>query len=252
MKRIISLAIILILSLSFTTFAAYDEFVLLDTSVKHNATSVDATNRTITLYFSTEVSSGDVTIKEDNIDFTDYTSGANMIDAKKYEITFNNDLVYGATYEINFSDLKSLRGMNEIDLVGDFELIFTVEEAPEMAITSISPITGLGAGAVNEVSNFTADDSLQGALINFENYSSGNKDLTIVMAVYDSNGLVKKSVTSEKRLLPNSSLTIGVGTVIPSVTYDSVAFAGGKVKIFIWDNLSNKKPFIGSCEFEIQ
>ena len=134
-----------------------------------------------------------------------------------------------------------------------FTAFASEEDAPIIEVTSVSIISGVGDGAINTESALTANNTVQGWIINLKNNDTTTaKDVTIFCGIYDSNGLLIKVVTSEKEIAPDTADSIGLGTVIPATSSSSVEIAGGKAKLFIWNNLTDRSPYVDKYEFNIQ
>lgn len=125
------------------------------------------------------------------------------------------------------------------------------EVAPVVEITDVKLMAGIGSDSITFPENLVADDSLQGWTIDVKNNADEAQVLTVVCCLYDAKGLLKKVVTSDKTIAAGADDTIGFGTVIPAVSASGVAFTGGKAKLYFWNNVSDKVPFVGAKEFSI-
>lgn len=251
MKKIISLLIVLVLVLSFTSFAS--NFVIESTSVPEGSSAVSAKEGTIILTFNDNVSfasilTTNVTKNGTDLTMADFDVNLNGLDAKKVDISFFSDLEYGATYVIDFSGYTN---ESQTAVSGTSTLTFTVETAPVVDLKSKTLISGVGTATITNPTNFVANDTLQGLSLELENKADAAKVVTVVLGLFDVNGLLKKMITTEKSIAATSTDTVGIGTIIPSVTDTSVSYAGGKAKAYIWDNLTNKSPYVGSVEYDI-
>lgn len=125
------------------------------------------------------------------------------------------------------------------------------EEAPAVEIKNIKLMSGIGSGVIDFPEFLVADDTLQGWSVEVKNNTAEEQLLTIVCCLYDANGLLKKVVTSDKNIAAGADDIIGLGTVIPVSSASGVAFSGGKAKLYFWNNVSDKVPFVGAEEFSI-
>ena len=249
MKKILCLALALILTLSFTAFAS--DFVFVSSSVENGATAVYAKEDKIYLTFNEEVTAATVSVKKGSAAFTEFIPSIDIMDNTKIVVDFDNDLEYGATYELDFSAATGVSGA----LTGEAKKItFTVEDAPVVDVTFASLLNGVGTGTINTTATtLTAGIATpQGWLVNIENNSAEIKDVVLFCGIYDSNGMLIKVVTSEKTIAAGDSDAIGLGTVIPATSASSVTVAGGKAKLFVWNNVTDRSPYVGAFEFAIQ
>lgn len=254
MKKLLCLAFALILTLSFTAFAS--EFICVKTSVD-GASVIWAKEKSISIEFSQEVNNVVVNVTENGEIFNDFNATRNLENTKVVDVVFDNDLEYGATYVIDFSGCVAT---GDIPLTGSKTFhTFTVEAAPVVEVTSASILNGIGTGTITTADELSANDTVQGFVVNLKNndYTEA-KSVAVFGAIYDSNGTLIKVVTSEKTIAADTEDTVGLGTVIPSVDvksadpYVSVAVAGGKAKLFIWNSVVDKSPYVGSITFDIQ
>ena len=156
---------------------------------------------------------------------------------------------YSTKYEFDFSGCKCAEN---VALSGNVKkLTFTTEAAPVVEVTDAKLISGIGSGTITYPTEITANNSLQGWVIDVKNNTEEAKTVTVVCTLYDVNGLLKKVVTSDKTIAAAATDSIGLGTVIPTTSDSGVAFSGGKAKIYIWNNVADKSPFVGAYEFSI-
>ncbi|MFA7636490.1 MAG: hypothetical protein WCX81_01860 [Monoglobales bacterium] len=251
MKKIVCLALALVLSLSFAALASGD-FVCTATSVANGATNVYYKEGKVSITFNDEVNTVLVSMKKAGAAFVDFTATRNAVNTNVVDVVFDNDsnpatpyyLDFNVRYEIDFSGCKKA---GDIAVSGINKIEFTVEPAPILEVESSTLISGVGTSTITHPSYFTGDNSLQGCTINLKNKDASNsKTVTIVCALYDDNGLIDKMVTSKKVIAAGSSDTIGLGTIIPTTV------SGGKAKLFIWNDVSEKRPYVGSIEYDIQ
>ncbi len=248
MKKILSFALILVLSLSFTAFAS--DFSMISSSVDDGATVVYTKEGTITLGFNAAVGTVAVSVKKDNAVFNDYLASINVIDSTKIDIAFDADLAYGSTYVIDFAETKD---ESDVAVSGKTSISFKVESAPEVEVSSVELISGINSGSTITVpTDLVANGSLQGWTINVTNNAAEAKNITIFCGIYDVNGTLKKVVSSEKTVAAESSDSIGLGTVIPTASDAGVSFSGGFAKLFVWNNVNDKSPYVAAQTFDIQ
>jgi len=241
MKKLLCLALALMLTLSFTAFAV--DFTLLSSTVANGASAVYVKEGKITLNFSDEVNSetlSSITMGEDGETFADFTATLNGLTA--VDITFGGDLNYSKDYVIYYSGLKS---SSNVALTGTNSLSFTTEAEPDIKLESITLTKGIGS-SVTEPANLQDDGTIQGFKVALSNKADSAKTVNIVCALYNGNGIIKRVLTSEKAIDATATEMVELGTLIDA------SYAGGFAKIYIWDNVSNKTPFVGATRFEIQ
>ena len=241
MKKLISLAIVLVLALSFTAFAA--DFTCLSSTIENGAADVFVKEGTISMIFSDDINASTLTAVSMGVDGEPFEGFTATIGASnELLVTFGSDLAYSKTYEIYLSGLKST---TNVGLTGTNSLIFTTEAAPVVEIENIVLTKGIGS-SVTEPANLEDDGTIQGFKVYLNNYAAEAKTVNIVCALYNGNGIIKRVLTSEKSIDATSTEMVELGTLIDS------SYAGGFAKIYIWNNLSDKAPFVGSRTFNIQ
>lgn len=241
MKKLLCLALALMLTLSFTAFAV--DFTLLSSTVANGASAVYVKEGKITLTFSDEVNSAtlsSITMGEDGETFADFTATLNGLTA--VDITFGGDLKYSKDYVIYYSGLKN---SSNVAITGTSSLSFTTEAEPDIKLESITLTKGIGS-SVTEPANLEDDGTIQGFKVALSNKADSAKTVNIVCALYNGNGIIKRVLTSEKAIDATATEMVELGTLIDA------SYAGGFAKIYIWDNVSNKTPFVGATRFEIQ
>lgn len=259
MKKILCFILVLTLALSFTAFAA--DFRLVSSSIANNAPSSPIDENVILLTFSEEVNPDEIasiTVTDNGVQLE--VSGYN---ADYYGEEYNiikitiNELEYNHEYVIDYSDLISFDGGNPV--VNDPATItFTVEEEPEVKVAPPVFLSTLDTGAIipDDAATEVIAETLTGWMIDVENGASFDKEITLVCALYDDNGLLKKIVTSSKTVLAGTTDQVAVGTYIPSETDVYVDDTEGNVdfnmaKIFVWDNMENKSPYVAAFSYDI-
>lgn len=248
MKKILCFIVILTLALSFNAFAS--DFECVDSNIPNNSSAAWIGDNLVSLTFSEEVQftsilSTSVTKNGVALEITEFSVMLNDIDSKIVEVTINA-LEYGATYVIDYSDYSN---GSTLVVNNPATLTFTVEEEPEVLISNPTIIAGIETGTITYPVNVTAD-ALQGFIVDVDNGALSDKDITLVCALYDDNGLLKKVVTSSKTVLAGATDSIVVGTFIPAATDVGVNY--DKVKIFVWDTMENKSPYIAEFTYTIQ
>lgn len=243
MKKLLCLALALMLTLSFTAFAI--DFTLLSSTVANGASAVYVKEGKITLTFSDEVNSAtlsSITMGEDGETFADFTATLNGLTA--VDITFGGDLKYSEDYVIYYSGLKN---SSNVAITGTNSLSFTTEAEPDIKLESITLTKGIGSSVTEQTDGILeADSSIQGFKVALSNKADSAKTVNIVCALYNGNGIIKRVLTSEKAIDATATEMVELGTKIDA------SYAGGFAKIYIWDNVSNKTPFVGATRFEIQ
>ena len=263
MKKILCLAFAVILTLSFTAFAS--EFTCVKTTVD-GASAVGVEETSIAIEFNQEVNSVVVNVTKDGDIFNDYDFTRNVENHCVVDVVFAYDLEYGATYVIDFSDCMAA---GDIALSGSkTSVTFTVEDVPVVEVISSSILYGIGDGTVSTPDVLSANDTVQGFLVNLKNNDAEEeKEVIVFCGIYDSNGTLIKVVTSGKTIAAGAEDVIGLGTIIPSVdekyvdpiTLDPVVVPVGgsnedgksEAKLFIWNNVTDRSPYVGAYTFKI-
>lgn len=261
MKKILCFIVVLALALSFTAFASDEvEFKLKSSSMYNNASAAPIDDNVITLTFEKKVDADSVDYTEVtkngspltiDTDFTALLDGLNVV---KIEII--GSLEYGAIYVINYGEYTS----SGAPVLNDPATItFTVEDEPKVIVEKPVLLSGLETGAIktDDSSTSVKVGSLTGFMLDVENTAVSDKEVTVVCALYDSTGLLRKIVSSTKTISSGVKDQIAVGTLIDEKTESEVNFAGGTedgqsiAKIFVWDNMSNKSPYVAAFNFDI-
>ncbi len=89
-----------------------------------------------------------------------------------------------------------------------------------------------------ETSGFEADGSAQGYTLTLDNSSASEVNVALILVLFDSNGIIRKMVNTERTLSGNTQLEFGIGTVMDA------SVADGTAKLYIWDTFANKSPFV--------
>ena len=237
MKRFLSLLLVFALVLSFTAFAV--DFTCLSSTVSNDATAVYVKEKTITLTFVYDVNAetlSSITIAQEGEPYTDFT--AELGAANEVKITFESDLAYSTQYVIFYGDLKSSSGASVAGTKNS--LTFTTESEPLVQVKNITLTKCVGSAVEERDDDFLiADDTTQGFKVSLINESA--ETVNIVCIIY-ANGIIKEILTVDA----TATEVVELGTCIDQ------SYAGGFAKIYIWDNVSNKTPFVGSTRFEIQ
>lgn len=255
MKKLLCLAFVLILTLSFTAFAS--EFTFVKSTVD-GASAVGIEETSIAIEFNKEVVVFPyITVTKDGEIFNDFNFSRSLEKTSVIDVVFDNDLEYGAEYVIDFSNFMAA---GDIPLSGNTTSVtFKTEDLPAVEVLSASILNGIGDGSVSTSEVLLADDTVQGWIINLKNNDTeAAKDVTVFCGIFDSNGTLIKVVTSGKTIPANGEDMIGLGTVIPSVDVKSddpavsVPVSGGKAKLFIWNNVTDRSPYVGAITYTIQ
>lgn len=243
MKKIFCLTLALVLMLSITSFAG--NFTTIDTSVTNGHTAVNIKEGVVSITLTQQLSDvSGVTMKKDYATFVDFTATINPMYPNILDVTFLGDMDYDTEYIIDYAACENLAGET---VSGYSKLVFRTELEPVITLDNIIFTKGVGS-AVTETdpASFGDDDSnIQGFKVFVNNKASQATTVNIVCALYDSDDIIKKVISTEKSISASSVEAVELGTIIDS-TLD-----GGKVKIYVWDNLSDKTPFIGCTEIEI-
>lgn len=244
MKKIFCLVLAIVCALSVTAFAI--DFTCLTTSISNESEGVYVKEGSISFIFSDNVDAetlSSFTIVEGMDAFTNFTTAIG--DTNEVVLTFVSDLKYSTNYTINYAGLASTAGA---PLKGTSRLSFTTEAEPEIVINSITRTKGIGSSVtiLGEEDFLSADGSIQGFKVSISNKTSDVKTVNIVCALYNSNGIINRVLTAEKDITAASTDVVELGTKI------GTAYANGSAKIYIWNNVSDKVPFVGSQAFDIQ
>ena len=263
MKKIICLVLAALLVLSFTTFAA--DFIYLSSTVNDGVEGVYVEEGTISFTFSDVIKTKtvpapmvpgnpptDITVLDAEIGV--YKNGDAMVIDEDYTITFSGPtfninfvraLDYSTPYSIDFSTVKSASDV-ALSSSSKSSISFTTEARPDIILEGVKLTKGIGSSVTEQTDGIIeADSSIQGFNVSLKNVAAQPKTVTIVCALYQ-NGIIKRVLTSEKTIDATSTEMVELGTSIES------GYAGGVAKIYIWDNLSNRTPFIGARTYEIQ
>lgn len=240
MKKLLCLTLALVLALSFTAFAA--DFICLSTTVDDGSTVVSVKEGKITFTLSGEIDEetlSTVTMTVDGEPFDGFSATLNGTTA--FDVNFLNDLDYSMPYVISFANVKSV---SEAAVSGKNTLSFTTEAKPDIEIVGDIALTK-GIGSAVEDVDYLSTGSVHGFKVTLKNNTSAAKTVNIVCAIYNENGIIEKVLTSEKAIDATATEVLEIGTLIKS------EYLGGKAKIYVWDNLTNKSPFVGYVPFDI-
>lgn len=134
------------------------------------------------------------------------------------------------------------------------------ESTPVVEVTSIEKLTGFNSSSIatttltEGVSTLTSDDDLaQGWIVNLKNNANSAKSVTVFCGIYDYNGKLVKVISSAKSVAAETEDSIGLGTIIPETTATGVNIYGGdaKVRFFLWNNETDRSPYIEAISFDI-
>ena len=244
MKKLFCLALAIIFTLSFTAFAA--DFTCLSSTVANNASSVYVKEGTITLTFADNIDTSKlstITMIKSGEEFTDFTATVGA--ANEVKITFGSDLAYSTQYVIFYGNLESSSGASVSGTSNS--LTFTTESEPLVQVESITLTKGVGSAVIEQDDDILeADNTIQGFKVSVKNIVAEAKTVNIVCALYNAKGIIKRVFTSEKSIDATATEMVELGTYIDS------SYAGGFAKIYIWNNLSDKSPFVGFRSYNIQ
>ena len=229
MKKIFCLTLALVLMLSITSFAG--NFTTISTSVTNGHTAVDIKEGIVSITLSEQIADvSGVTMKKDYAIFEGFTATINALQTNVLDITFLSDFDYDTEYTIDYGACENLSGQT---VSGYSKLIFRTELEPVITLDEIILTKGVGS-AVTETApeSFGDDDSnIQGFKIFVNNKASEATTVNLICALYDSDDIIKKVVSTEKCIGASSVEAVELGTIIDS------SLDGGKVKIYVWDNL---------------
>ncbi|MFA7636858.1 MAG: Ig-like domain-containing protein [Monoglobales bacterium] len=168
------------------------------------------------------------------------TSGGAVVSADAYTvsvsgktitITFNEDMTFGAEYVVDLAGVKDTFGQDIVKTVS-----FTVENAPDVEISS-KTICSNGGGTFALTGGITADNSVYGLMVTLKNNTIETKTATLITATYDGLGKLVDSAFVSESLEASEEQEIGSGIKAAS------SYAGGKVKLFLWENMTNLRPY---------
>lgn len=160
----------------------------------------------------------------------DYT--VTLKDEKTVAIAFNKNLDYNKTYAIDFNSLVSKGGV----YASGATVTFTTENQGDVYISDYKLYKGFGEQST-EKATYIADDGFWYIDAQIENISSEKKDVALILAFYDSYGYMVKATYVDVSADSQSVVNAGTGTVIPS------SYAGGFVKMFLWNDAGVMTPY---------
>ena len=200
---------------------------------------------------------------EDETAFEAFSAVINSENRNVIDITFDGDLNYAKTYVIDFSTLVN---KYEIEITGKSSISFTTEPEPAVKLSGITHSIGVGnvnidgdvvdggtVGITATVLNLDGeckiapnDNLLQGFKVELNNVTTKTKTVNIICALYNSNNVIKRVLISSKEIAGSSTDAVELGTII-----DGATFEDGYAKIYVWDSIENKSPFVGSTKIAI-
>lgn len=163
-------------------------------------------------------------------------------DNKTVVVTIGEDLSYSTLYTLDFGSVKRSDG-TAIEL-GETTITFTTEAAPALYVTETSLYKGSDVYVTDEAS-IAADGGLYTFAAKVKSTVNETKQATAIIAVYDVNGNLVKTTAVSKNITALKEETIAAGMTVPA------ELAGGKVKMFLWNNLTKMQPYIKSLAEDI-
>lgn len=167
-------------------------------------------------------------------------TAAVQADGKTVRVTFNDDLVYGTTYTVDFSGITDTDG-TPIESTKK-TISFSTKAAPDLYFKSNALYKGVGAYAVPAATIAANDIYTIEATI--KNTATSASQATVICAIYDASGrlvdtiLVGKTVADEEK--------IGTGLTVPA------SATGGEVKVFLWKNMTSMQAYVKPLTVDIQ
>lgn len=155
-------------------------------------------------------------------------------DGKTVRVNILENMEYGTLYTVDFAGVKDTEGRSvETEKTA---ITFTTEAAPALYVAETKMFSGYGATMEN-VDAIVAADKLYTVSANVKSSVNEAKTATAIVAVYDSFGRLSETVYVSKNIPALAEETIAAGMTIPA------ELAGGKVKMFLWNNVNTMQPY---------
>ena len=170
------------------------------------------------------------------------STSAELVDSKTVKVNILEEMAYGKEYTINFAAITDDEG-RPIETEKK-TISFSTEEVPALYVTGTRAFADVGAYAL-ETDELIADGYIYTVESAVENTVSEAKEANVVYAIYDANGRLKDTAVVSKSVAAGKIEKIGTGLAIPA------EYAGGTVRIMLWDSITFMQPYVKPLVFNI-